>query len=207
MGPSIHTDKHMVIVPSLLSSRTSLFPGGSRGRLKMELEDRLTFSSVCSVGFSGTSWFRRNLRQQMEAASGSSAIRRPSGRSGSHKPAWQWKETQRMHKFLMCGWHKYLQYFYMKQCLKQSNSWSRNSLPWSYEIPSFTDVFKRSLHKPVTASPYRNTSFLGQTMVNPFHTKLLWWQYNYYTECLWEAMTNVTHKWHVTDTCNIGLKQ
>lgn len=151
----------MVTVPSLLSSRTNLFPVGSRGRLKVELEDRLAFSSVCSVGFSGTSWFRRNLRQQMEAASGSSAIRRPSDRSGSHKPAWHWKETQGMHKFLMCIRQKYLQYFYMEQCLKQSNSRSRNSLPWSYEIQSFTDVFKRSHHKPFTANPYRNTSFLG----------------------------------------------
>lgn len=87
MGRCSHT-LYIQTVPSVLSSRTRLFPVGSRGRLKVELEARLIFSSVCSIGRSGTSWFRRSLRQQMEATSGSNAIKRLSGRPGSQRPAW-----------------------------------------------------------------------------------------------------------------------
>jgi hypothetical protein len=94
---------HIWTVPSLLSSRTRLFPVGSRGRLKVELEARLVFSSVCSIGRSGTSWFRRSLRQQMEATSGSNAIKRLSGRPGSQRPAWYGKKMERKYQYLMHG--------------------------------------------------------------------------------------------------------
>lgn len=94
MGHMQRHTLHKRTVPSLLSSRTKLFPVGSRGRFKVELEARLIFSSVCSIGRSGTSWLRRSLRQQMEATSGSNAIKRFSGHPGSQRPAWQWKERE-----------------------------------------------------------------------------------------------------------------
>lgn len=100
--PKMDGHTHIWTVPSLLSSSTSLFPVGSKGRLKVELEARLSFSLFCSVGRSGTSWFRRSFRQQMEAASGSSAIKTPSGWSGSHKPAWQWEKPERKYEHFQC---------------------------------------------------------------------------------------------------------